>query len=58
MNEINIPERMPEELKSAHEENDKLVESCYRKKPFESDEERLEHLFNLYEKMIEEEKNA
>jgi hypothetical protein len=31
--------------------------SCYREKPFESDEERLEYLFKLYEKMIEEEKN-
>jgi len=31
--------------------------SCYREKPFESDEERLEYLFKLYEKMIEQEKN-
>ncbi len=50
-------EKMPNGLRKAHEENDSLVESCYRKKPFESDEERLEHLFNLYEKMIEKEKS-
>jgi len=49
---------MPEALRDAHQRNDELVESIYRKKPFESDEERLEYLFNLYEKMIEEEKNA
>ncbi len=48
-------EKMPNELRNTHEENDKLVESCYRKSPFESDEERLEYLFNLYEKMIAEE---
>jgi type I restriction-modification system DNA methylase subunit len=52
------PDKMPDDLRKAHEENDLLIESCYRKKPFESDEERLEHLFNLYEQMIEEEKNA
>lgn len=58
MSKLYDPDKMPEELRIAHKENDRLVESCYRKKPFESDEERLEHLFNLYEKMIEEEKNA
>ena len=43
---------MPEELKDAHHQLDLAVERCYRSKPFESDEERLEHLFNLYERMI------
>lgn len=56
MSKLYNPDTMPDELKLAHEENDQLVESCYRKKPFESDEDRLEHLFNLYEKMIKEEK--
>ena len=28
----------------------------YRSKPFTSDEERLEHLFKLYEKMVAKEK--
>jgi hypothetical protein len=32
------------------------VERSYRSKPFESDEERLEYLFKLYELMIAEEK--
>jgi hypothetical protein len=32
------------------------VEKCYREKPFTSDEERLEYLFALYEKMAAEEK--
>ena len=48
---------MPEGLREAHRQNDLAIERCYRDKPFESDEERLEYLFKLYEKMIEEEKN-
>lgn len=50
------PEKMPDGLREAHRQNDLAVERCYRSKPFESDEERLEYLFKLYEKMIEEEK--
>jgi hypothetical protein len=38
-------------------QNDLAIERIYRSKPFTSDEERLEYLFALYEKMIEEEKN-
>ena len=47
---------MPEGLREAHRQNDLAIERCYRSRPFESDEERLEYLFKLYEKMIEEEK--
>lgn len=47
---------MPAGLREAHRQNDLIVEKCYRSRPFESDEERLEYLFKLYEKMIEEEK--
>ena len=46
------PDKMPEWLKSAHHELDLAIERCYRPKPFESDEERLEYLFKLYERMI------
>ncbi|MDA8596293.1 class I SAM-dependent DNA methyltransferase [Flavobacteriaceae bacterium] len=46
------PDKMPDDLRKAHHQNDILIDSCYRDKPFESDEERLEHLFKLYEKMI------
>ena len=51
------PDKMPDGLREAHRQNDLAIERCYRDKPFESDEERLEYLFKLYEKMIEEEKN-
>jgi type I restriction-modification system DNA methylase subunit len=50
------PDKMPEGLREAHRLNDLAVERCYRSKAFESDEERLEYLFKLYEKMIAEEK--
>lgn len=50
------PDKMPEGLREAHRQNDLAVERCYRSKPFESDEERLEFLFKLYEQMIAEER--
>ncbi len=50
------PDKMPAGLREAHRQNDLAIERCYRSRPFESDEERLEYLFKLYEKMIEEEK--
>jgi len=51
------PDKMPEGLKEAHHQNDLAVERCFRSTPFSSDEERLEYLFKLYEKMIQEEKD-
>ena len=53
--ELYDPNKMPDGLKKAHENLDLYIESIYRDKPFSSDEERLEHLFKLYEKMIKEE---
>jgi len=49
-------DKMPEGLKEAYRLNDQSVEPCYSIKPFNSNEERLEYLFKLYEKMIQEEK--
>lgn len=54
--EMYDPDKMPEWLKEAHHQLDLVIERCYRAKPFESDEERLEYLFMLYEKMIAREK--
>lgn len=45
------PKKMPEGLKKSHLENDFLVDRVYRKSGFKSDEDRLEFLFKLYEKM-------
>jgi hypothetical protein len=54
--ELYDPDKMPAGLKEAHRLNDLAVERCYRSILFNSDEERLEYLFKLYEKMIQEEK--
>ena len=51
------PAKMPEDLRLAHESLDYVVEKVYRKKPFDNDEERLSHLFNLYETMTQAERN-
>lgn len=45
------PKDMPEDLRAAHSETDLAVERCYRSKPFSSDEERLEYLFDLYQRL-------
>lgn len=51
------PDKMPAGLREAHHQLDLAVERCYRSKPFDTDEERLEYLFQLYEQMIEDEKS-
>jgi len=45
------PDTMPANLRKAHIANDKAVDRLYRKKPFESERERVEHLFMLYEQL-------
>ena len=45
------PNKMPEGLQKAHHNLDTAIEQCYRPKPFETDEERLEYLFKMYEEM-------
>jgi len=54
--EMYDPDKMPDDLREAHHQNDILVDRLYRLKPYENDEERLADLFALYEKMTEEEK--
>ena len=49
--ELYDPDKMPDNLREAHHKLDLIVESCYQDKPFANDEERLECLFKLYEKM-------
>lgn len=45
------PHVMPADLRKAHRALDLAVDRLYRKAPFDSDRERVEHLFVLYEKM-------
>jgi hypothetical protein len=46
------PLAMPPALARAHAELDRAVEKCYRSEPFDSDRQRVEFLFVLYEKII------
>lgn len=46
------PDLMPANLRKAHQNLDRAVDRLYRKAPFQSDRERVEHLFMLYEQMI------
>ena len=45
------PDKMPEDLRHAHERNDEVLERIYIGRRFKNDTERLEKLFDLYTKM-------
>jgi len=49
--ELYDPESMPANLRHAHERNDEVVERIYVGRRCKNDTERLEKLFDLYEKM-------
>ncbi len=49
--ELYDPEKMPENLRHAHERNDEVLERIYIGRRFRNDSERLEKLFDLYTKM-------
>lgn len=54
--ELYDPDLMPDDLRLAHKELDELVDAVYRKRGFDSDEERLSYLFGMYEQRTAEEK--
>ena len=43
---------MPGNLRKAHSALDAAVDKLYRAAPFASDRDRVEHLFGLYEKLV------
>lgn len=45
------PDKMPADLREAHERNDEVLERIYIGRRFKNDTERLEKLFELYTKM-------
>jgi hypothetical protein len=45
------PEKMPENLRAAHDRNDETLERIYIGRRFKNDTERLEKLFEMYTKM-------
>ncbi|MGH9687395.1 MAG: class I SAM-dependent DNA methyltransferase [Candidatus Acidiferrales bacterium] len=46
------PVAMPPNLVKAHSELDRAVDLSYRPQPFQSERQRIEYLFSLYEKLI------
>ncbi|PRX11298.1 UNVERIFIED_ORG: hypothetical protein BCL66_102262 [Martelella mediterranea] len=52
--ELYDPDRMPDDLRQAHRENDELLETMYIGRPFRNDTERLERLFKLYAARVKE----
>lgn len=50
--ELYDPEKMPADLRAAHERNDEVLERIYIGRRFRNDTERLEKLFELYTKMV------
>lgn len=49
--DLYAPDRMPDNLRRAHERNDEVLERIYIGRWFRNDTERLEKLFDLYTKM-------
>jgi hypothetical protein len=49
--EMYDPDKMPQDLREAHNVLDNVVDSCYPSYPFANDEARLECLFRMYEQM-------
>jgi hypothetical protein len=45
------PDTMPPDLRRAHQALDQAVDRLYRKEPFATDRERVEHLLKLYENL-------
>ncbi len=58
MADLYDPVKMPDSLREAHKYLDLAIDQIYRNKPFESDEDRLAHLFKFYEEMITRETNG
>lgn len=49
--DLYAPDKMPDNLRAAHERNDEVLERIYIGRRFRNDTERLERLFELYTKM-------
>ena len=50
------PLTMPVELRKAHEANDKAVLQAYGLKPSASESEIVQHLFKMYEQLVQDKK--
>lgn len=51
MADLYDPNKMPDDLREAHQNLDCIIEKCYQNKPFKDDNERLQVLFKMYKEM-------
>jgi hypothetical protein len=56
--ELYDPEKMPDDLRAAHDGNDETLERVYIGRRFRNDTERLEKLFDMYTKMTAKKEKA
>ncbi|MEI4262025.1 type IIL restriction-modification enzyme MmeI [Roseovarius sp. D0-M9] len=56
--ELYDPEKMPDDLRAAHDRNDETLERIYIGRRFRNDTERLEKLFDMYTKMTAKKEKA
>lgn len=52
LSDLYDPTLMPSSLRKAHDKLDRAVDLMYRKQPFKSEQERIEHLFEMYKGML------
>ncbi|MEO1610532.1 MAG: type IIL restriction-modification enzyme MmeI [Pseudomonadota bacterium] len=50
--ELYTPKKMPEDLRTAHEDLDRTVEAIFGARKYRSDADRIEHMLNEYDKLI------
>jgi len=55
--DLYAPAKMPSALRRAHEELDETMETIFGSRRYRSDSDRIEHMLQLYERMIAEEAN-
>ena len=51
MADLYDPDLMPPDLRRAHQALDRAVDRLYKRSGFDSERERIEHLFGLYERL-------
>ena len=56
--ELYDPDKMPDDLRAAHDRNDETLERIYIGRRFKNDTERLETLFQMYTEMTAKEKQT
>lgn len=52
LGDLYAPDKMPPALRRAHEELDETMETIFGSRRYRSDADRIEHMLQLYERMI------